>query len=112
MFFFNSPKAHSTIQYGHHYHKSWWLAISYFQPKVWEGGAHSQSTNILFWSDCVGLTCKFDGLYLKKAFEGDEYHSTLVISTHGILLNIHYFSSQLFFDLEEIIFENFEHFWK
>jgi hypothetical protein len=29
------------------------------------------------------------------------------VSTHGIFLNIHYFSSKYFFDLEEIIFEIF-----
>jgi hypothetical protein len=29
------------------------------------------------------------------------------ISTNGILENIHYYRSQYFFDLEEIIFENF-----
>jgi hypothetical protein len=31
----------------------------------------------------------------------------IFISTHGIYLNLHYFSSQYFFDLEEMIFENF-----
>jgi hypothetical protein len=47
-------------------------------------------------SDCVGLTCKFDRFYLKKAFDSDEYPSTLAISMHGLFLNIHYFSSQYF----------------
>jgi len=60
------------------------------------------------WSDYEGLTCKFDGSALKKAFDGDEYcGGTLAISTPRIFLNIHYFSSQHFFDFEEIIFENF-----
>jgi hypothetical protein len=31
----------------------------------------------------------------------------IFISTNGIFLNIRYFPSQYFFDLEEIIFENF-----
>jgi len=31
----------------------------------------------------------------------------IFISTNGIFLNIHYFPSQHFFDLEEMIFENF-----
>jgi len=30
-----------------------------------------------------------------------------IISANGILENIHYYRSQYFFDLEEIIFENF-----
>jgi uncharacterized membrane protein YobD (UPF0266 family) len=30
-----------------------------------------------------------------------------IISTNGILQNIHYYLSQYFFDLEEMIFENF-----
>jgi hypothetical protein len=30
-----------------------------------------------------------------------------IISTNGILLNIHSYPSQYFFDLEEIVFENF-----
>ncbi len=31
----------------------------------------------------------------------------IFISTNEIFLNIHYYPSQYFFDLEEIIFENF-----
>ncbi len=34
----------------------------------------------------------------------------IFISTNGILLNIHYFPSQYFFDLEDIIFEIFNNF--
>jgi hypothetical protein len=47
----------------------------------------------------------------KKPLHGKKsgnYRSTLAISTNGTLLNIHYFPSQLFVDLEEIMFENFK----
>ncbi len=58
------------------------------------------------WSACVGLTCKFDGFDLKKkACDGDEYHGTLAMVFNTS--NIHYFSSQYFFDLEGIVYENF-----
>jgi hypothetical protein len=68
---------------------------------------------------------RFQGLLKIKIARFKEYRNTLAISTHvhrrknklinfeifistnGIFLNIHYYASQYFFDLEEIIVENF-----